>query len=64
MQQNHIGLALRAILRLECYCFLNGISRFEAKVSIIREAVRAYLAQTLYTLTARLLYKKEILDEY
>ena len=50
-QRNHIGFALRAFLRIERYCFSTGMSWFEAKVSIIREAVRAYLADPLYTLT-------------
>ena len=49
-QRNHIGLALRAFLRLERYCFSNGISWFEAKTSIIRDAVRAYLAKPIYNL--------------
>jgi len=49
-QRNHIGLALRAFLRLEIHCYQKGISWFEAKTSIIREAVRAYLAMPLYTL--------------
>lgn len=50
-QRNHIGLALRAFLRLEAYCFVQGISWFEAKLNIIRRAVRAYLANPIYTLT-------------
>jgi hypothetical protein len=49
-QRNHIGLALRAFLRLEVHCYHQGISWFEAKTSIIREAVRVYLAKPLYTL--------------
>ena len=49
-QRNHIGLALRAFLRLEVHCYQTGISWFEAKTSIIREAVRAYLAKPLFTL--------------
>ena len=49
-QRNHIGLALRAFLRLERHCFSNGISWFEAKTDIIRDAVRAYLAKPIYTL--------------
>lgn len=49
-QRNHIGLALRAFLRLEIHCYQKGISWFEAKTSIIRAAVRAYLAKPLYTL--------------
>ena len=51
-QRNHIGLALRAFLRLERHRFLTGISWFEAKTSIIRDAVRTYLAKPIYTLTA------------
>jgi DDE superfamily endonuclease len=47
-QRNHIELALRAFLRLEFHSFVKGISWFEAKTSIIREAVRAYLANPAY----------------
>jgi hypothetical protein len=47
-QRNHIELALRAFLRLEFHSFVKGISWFEAKTSIIREAVRAYLAHPAY----------------
>ena len=50
-QRNHINLALRAFLRLESYCFVKGMSWFEAQTSIIREAVRAYLARPLFSLT-------------
>lgn len=49
-QRNHIGFALRAFLRLEVHCYNKGISWFEAKTEIIREAVRAYLAKPLFTL--------------
>lgn len=49
-QRNHIGLALRAFLRLEVHSYKTGVSWFEAKTSIIREAVRAYLAKPLFTL--------------
>jgi hypothetical protein len=48
--RNHIGLCLRAFLRLESHCYHKGISWFEAKTSIIREAVRAYIANPLYSL--------------
>ena len=44
-RRNHIGLALRAFLRLEVHCFARGVSWMEAKGSIIRDAVRAYLSQ-------------------
>jgi Transposase DDE domain len=43
-QRNHIGLALRAFLRLEFYSFTHGVSWVEAKTAIIRQAVRSYLA--------------------
>lgn len=51
-QRNHIGLALRAFLRLEVHRLRTGVSWFEAKTAIIREAVRAYLAQPQYTQTS------------
>jgi len=49
-QRNHIGFALRAFLRIERYSFSTGYSWFEAKFSIIREAVRLYLSNPTYTL--------------
>jgi putative transposase len=51
-QRNHIGMALRAFLRLECHRLLTDMSWFEAKTEIIRSAVRAYLTHPLYTLNA------------
>jgi hypothetical protein len=51
-QHNHILCALRAFLRLEQHRLVTGVSWWEAKTSIIREAVRLYLAQPRYTLTA------------
>lgn len=51
-QRNHIGLCLRAFLRLEWHCYRSGISWFEAKAAIIRPAIRAYLTNPLYTLPA------------
>lgn len=48
--QNHINLCLRAFLRIESHCYHKGISWFEAKTSIIREAVRNYLANPKYSL--------------
>jgi hypothetical protein len=55
-QRNHIELALRAFLRIEYHCFVKGISWFEAKISIVRDAVRAYLAKPIYTLKPINLY--------
>jgi hypothetical protein len=43
-QRNHIGLAIRAFLRLELHWFATGVSWYEAKLGIVRDAVRAYLA--------------------
>lgn len=42
-QKNHIALAIRAFVRLEAYRLKTGISWFEAKQSIIRQALRSYL---------------------
>jgi putative transposase len=44
-QRNHIGMALRAFLRLEIHCFTRGVSWLEAKLAIVRDAVRDYLAR-------------------
>ena len=44
-QRNHIGLALRAFLRVEIDCFQRGIRWFAATRSIIHDALRAYLAK-------------------
>jgi hypothetical protein len=41
-QKNHIGLAIRALTRLTWTFFKTGISPYELKKSIIREAVRKY----------------------
>lgn len=47
-QRNHIGLAIRAFLRLEIFSLKTGHSWFEAKTSIIRDAVRNYLTNPAY----------------
>lgn len=49
-QRNHIGLAIRAFVRLELHRIQRGISWFESKASIIREAVRLYLAHPHITI--------------
>jgi hypothetical protein len=49
-QRHLIALALRAFLRLESYCFHAGMSWWAAKIQIIRQAVRQYLAQPIYLL--------------
>lgn len=44
-QRNHIGLSIRAFLRLEHHCFALGLSWFQAKTDVIRQAIRIYLAK-------------------
>ena len=43
-QRNHIGLAIRAFVRLEVHRLQRQVSYFEAKSAIIRDAIRTYLA--------------------
>ena len=50
-QRNHIGMAIRAFLRLERHFYATGVSWYEAKAQIIRGAIRAYSAQPLYGLS-------------
>jgi hypothetical protein len=52
-QRNHIGLAIRAFLRLEWHHFTTGISGFLAKTNIIVEAMRLYLASPSIRLPER-----------
>lgn len=49
-QRNHIGLSIRAFARLSWHFFTTGISWYEAKRRIVRDAIRGYLAQPLYRL--------------
>lgn len=49
-QRNHIGWAIRAFVRLEWHRFTTGVSWFEARMRIIRDAVRAYLARPTITI--------------
>lgn len=49
-QRNQIGVAIRAFVRLESWCWHQGSSWFEAKADIIRDAVRHYLAQPKFLL--------------
>jgi len=51
-QRNHINCAIRAFLRLEQHRLVTGISWWEAKVDIIREAIRQYLAHPRYLLAS------------
>jgi hypothetical protein len=47
---NHIGLCIRAFVRIESHCYRERISWIEAKTRIIRDAVRAYLSNPRYLL--------------
>lgn len=49
-QRNHIGCAVRALVRLEYHRFTTGVSWFEAKLAVILEAVKSFLAHPLYRL--------------
>ncbi len=51
-QRNHIGLAIRAFIRLEAHRLRRRVSYFEAKTVIIRDAIRAYLAHPTLVLEA------------
>lgn len=51
-QINHLLFSLRAFVRLEAHRLRTGTSLHEAKLSIIRDAVRDYLAQPTYTLAS------------
>lgn len=46
----HLLLSLRAFLRLEVYRLRTGMSWYEAKAVILRDAIRAYLTQPTYEL--------------
>jgi hypothetical protein len=49
-QRNHIGFSIRAFLRFEIFSYFTGYSWFEAKMQIIRDAIRSYLENPKYIL--------------
>ena len=49
-QLNHLAYSIRAFIRLEFQRLRRGVSWYEAKLSIVRDAVRAYLANPLFIL--------------
>jgi hypothetical protein len=51
-QRNHIGLAVRAFLRFEVASLETGLSRFEEKMRIVRDPIKAYPANPVYVLQA------------
>ncbi len=51
-QLNHLACSIRAFIRLEVNRLRSGVSWYEAKASIVREAIRAYLINPILTLTS------------
>ena len=49
-QRGHIGLAIRAFVRLEVHRWRSGVSWREAVAGVVPDAIRQYLAQLLYSL--------------
>jgi len=49
-QHNHIQMSIRAFLRLELHRVETALSFYESKTAIIREAIRAYLADPVHIL--------------
>jgi len=49
-QVRHISFSIRAFVRLEVHRLKTGVSWYEAKTDIVRDAIRQYLAQPLYLL--------------
>jgi putative transposase len=52
-QRNHIGMSIRAFLRLEYHFYTTGVSWYEAKGRVIRDAVKKYIANPLYKLPSK-----------
>lgn len=50
--RGHLLLAIRAFVRLEVQRWRTGLSWYEAKVAIVRDAIRAYLTHPRYVLRA------------
>lgn len=51
-QVSHISFSIRAFVRLEVHRLKTGVSWYEAKTAIIRDAIRLYLAQPKYLLNS------------
>ncbi len=47
---NHIHMSIRAFIRLELCRLMTGISWYEAKARIVRDAIRSYIAHPIYLL--------------
>jgi len=50
-QRKHLGLSIRAFLRLEVNCFRRGWTWLQAKMQIVRRAVAAYLHDPILLLS-------------
>jgi putative transposase len=50
IQRSHVGLAIRAFLRLQAFCWRTGVSWLNAKLDVVRAAVTAYLRAPHVTL--------------
>jgi hypothetical protein len=51
-QRNHVGMAIRAFARLSWNFYATGVSWYEAKAALVREAVRAYRTCPRYRMPA------------
>lgn len=51
-QKNHIGLAIRTLVRLTWRFFQTGVSQYELKRSIVRDAVRQYRSKPTFQVGA------------
>ena len=49
-QRSHVGMAIRAFVRLEVNRLRSGASWYEAVADVVRDAIRQYLAQPRYRL--------------
>lgn len=54
--RNHIGLSIRSFLRLEAHRLAKGISWFNARMSVIRNAVSRYLKKPHFKLAISTAY--------
>ena len=51
-QHNHVLMSIRAFLRLEVHRLRSAVSFYKSQAALIREAIRAYLADPAHILTA------------
>jgi hypothetical protein len=51
-QHNHVLMSIRAFLRLEVHRLRSAVSFYKSQAALIREAIRAYLADPAHILAA------------